>query len=153
TTSASRRPAQGRSWTSTPTARPAQSTAPPWADRSCRPTCSPSPPTFRASCPPPRSNDPSVMDRVGVWVCGWDSDLHPHAHTPTHPYGPRMTTPATCSGIAGLERRLETGEGGVPVGLDLVEPAARLVEAGGVDLPDVVAADAGAVRQAGIGED
>src|SRR5258708_30233127 len=51
-----------------------------------------------------------------------------------------------------LQRGLEPGEGLVPLAFDVVEPPSRLVEAGRLDLPDVVAAHAGAAHQAGARE-
>src|SRR5713101_492806 len=51
-----------------------------------------------------------------------------------------------------LQRGLEPAEGLVPLAFDVVEPPSRLVEAGRLDLPDVVAAHAGAAHQAGARE-
>src|SRR5258708_13486788 len=48
-----------------------------------------------------------------------------------------------------LQRGLEPAEGLVPLAFDVVEPPSSLVEAGRLDLPDVVAAHAGAAPQAG----
>src|SRR5262249_41133675 len=65
----------------------------------------------------------------------------------------RSRTPCRRRGITEtLKRCLQPRERLVPLTLDLVEPATRLIEPAGIDLPDVIASDAGPARQAGVSQ-
>src|SRR5260370_26784159 len=104
-----------------------------------------------------------VGHKAGVQLLIASVNIGDHQHHELHRSSPwfvlwsctrsRVAAPKVDTRLSvALQRGLEPAEGLVPLAFDVVEPTSRLVEAGRLDLPDVVAAHAGAAHQAGARE-